>query len=115
MLTDHDGILRVNRDFLGKAEPTDVISFLYGPLPGGAEACSGEVVVNVERALEVSGGGPRCARELALYIAHGLDHLSGASDRTRAQRARMRRRELGWLREAEKRGHLDHLVDAPRR
>ena len=38
-------------------------------------------------------------RELALYLAHGCDHLTGADDATPAGRARMRRRELGWLRE----------------
>jgi ssRNA-specific RNase YbeY (16S rRNA maturation enzyme) len=35
--------------------------------------------------------------ELALYIAHGFDHLSGADDDTPARRAAMRRTEMRWL------------------
>ena len=35
--------------------------------------------------------------ELALYIAHGLDHLSGADDATYEGYRTMRRRELRWL------------------
>jgi ssRNA-specific RNase YbeY (16S rRNA maturation enzyme) len=35
--------------------------------------------------------------ELALYIAHGFDHLSGADDNTPARRAAMRRTEMRWL------------------
>ena len=40
-------------------------------------------------------GGP--ARELALYLAHGLDHLAGADDDVPARRRAMRRRETAWL------------------
>ena len=47
-------------------------------------------------------GGP--AHELALYIAHGCDHLAGEDDTTPAQRQRMRKRELRWLREVQKHG-----------
>lgn len=97
------GIRRVNREFLGHDWPTDVISFAYPPLPGH-EAWSGELVVNVQRAVETANAGQRCrpawapAQELALYIAHGCDHLSGADDATPPERLRMRRRELRWLR-----------------
>jgi len=50
-------------------------------------------------------GGPD--RELALYLAHGCDHLAGADDATPRQRAAMRRRELRWLRAA---AHADLLM-----
>jgi ssRNA-specific RNase YbeY (16S rRNA maturation enzyme) len=35
--------------------------------------------------------------ELALYLAHGLDHLAGSSDATAAGYRAMRLRELRWL------------------
>jgi ssRNA-specific RNase YbeY (16S rRNA maturation enzyme) len=78
----------------------------------------GEIVVNVERAAEAGPGhwprtrGDRSAiaRELALYIAHGCDHLCGADDASRVDRLRMRRRELRWLRAAERDGCLRGLI-----
>ncbi|MBQ3810327.1 MAG: hypothetical protein II839_05855, partial [Kiritimatiellae bacterium] len=35
--------------------------------------------------------------ELALYLAHGFDHLAGSDDATAAGYRAMRRRELRWL------------------
>ena len=42
------------------------------------------------------------AKELFLYVAHGMDHLSGADDHAPCDYAAMRRRELGWLRALER-------------
>lgn len=75
---------------------TDVISLSYAPLPGVPP--SAELVVNAERALLEGArrpGGP--PRELALYLAHGIDHLAGRDDDTPARRRSMRRRETAWL------------------
>lgn len=77
---------------------TDVISLRYAPVPGGPPGGEAEILVNVERARQEGAkraGGE--AKELALYIAHGIDHLTGADDATPEERRRMRRRELGWL------------------
>ncbi|MDD4116903.1 MAG: rRNA maturation RNAse YbeY [Kiritimatiellae bacterium] len=76
---------------------TDVVAQAYAALPGVFHATA-EMVVNAERALAEGrrrAGGP--ARELALYIAHGLDHLAGADDDTPSRRRAMRRRETAWL------------------
>ena len=57
-----------------------------------------ELVINAERALAEGrrrAGG--AARELALYLAHGMDHLAGRDDDTPARRRAMRRRETRWL------------------
>ena len=63
-----------------------------------AEGASAELIINAERAREEgrgrSGG---VARELALYLAHGLDHLAGFDDDTPKHRAAMRQRETRWL------------------
>ncbi len=99
-LLDDAGIAPVNQAVLGHAGPTDVITQRYEPIPGEPGGLVGELFVNVEQALQAA---PRRAgwsadRELALYLAHGCDHLAGADDATPRTRARMRRRELAWLR-----------------
>lgn len=110
MLTDDDGIRAVNSALFDRHRPTDVISIAYasGPHAGGQSA---EVFVNVERALAVARRAARASAELALYIAHGIDHLAGAVDRTPAQRRRMLTRESAWLRRAAADGvPVDGLV-----
>lgn len=97
MLTDDEGITRSNREFFGKDRPTDVISFRYDPIPGEEPAATGDLLVNVECAVREGAVRDGAAAELALYIAHGFDHLSGADDDTPARRAAMRRTEKRWL------------------
>ena len=106
VITDDQGIADIHERFLDDAKPTDVISFNYNNLPGQSTGSAGEIIVNVERAKKYRNP----SRELALYLAHGCDHLSGESDHTPRLRARMRRRELAWLREAEKLKLLDKLI-----
>lgn len=97
----------LNEQYFGSRRPTDVISFRYPPLPGEAPAHWGEVLVNVEQARREGTRRGGIGRELSLYIAHGCQHLTGADDATSAQRARMRRVENRWLREA---GRLNLLA-----
>jgi probable rRNA maturation factor len=111
VLTDDEGIVPVNRAYFGKDIPTDVISFAYDPLPGAEAGASGEVVINVARAVEVGPDHGGVDRELALYVAHGCHHLTGATDDTPDRREAMRRREEGWLDEAEAEGLLDGLAE----
>ncbi len=89
----------VHRGILGVEGATDVITQRYDALPPEPPGVYGELYVNVERARQAApkhrGWSP--AKELLLYIAHGMDHLSGADDQSPADYARMRRRELGWL------------------
>ena len=108
LLTDDAGISRVNCEYLHRDGPTDVMSFRYEPLPG-EEAFCGEIIVNVQRAWEKGPAYGGVSRELALYIAHGCDHLTGETDRMRRGRVRMRRRELRWLEEAGKAGLVTGL------
>ena len=85
----------------GAKGPTDVITQRYDAMPGEAEGVYGELYVNVDQALRVApkrrGWSP--AKELLLYVAHGMDHLSGADDLKPRDYDRMRRRELNWLKE----------------
>jgi len=95
----------VNRAHLGHDYATDVISFNFDPVPGEPEnEVSGEIVINVELAFRLGPDYKGPDHELALYLAHGCDHLAGADDNTPARRRQMRRRELGWIKEAKKHG-----------
>jgi len=114
-LTDDAGIAAANARLFGLNRPTDALSVPYAPMPGEAGAWRGEVFVNVQRAGQAGRGRMGPARELALYLAHACDHLSGASDRTRAGRRAMRRRELRWVAEAARKGLLRGLLPARHR
>jgi probable rRNA maturation factor len=98
LLTDDAGITQYNREFFGKDRMTDVISFRGEPIPG-EEGTSGDLIVNVECAVREGSQHDGIDAELALYIAHGFNHLSGADDNTPAKRAAMRRTELQRLKE----------------
>lgn len=118
--TDDAGIRIVNEQFLGQTDVTDVIAFHYDPIPGEDDMHTGEIVVNVERAVGYAAKGTpgdsarskahRESRELALYLAHGCDHLAGEDDHDRRGRERMRRREKRWLKKADRFNLIDGLL-----
>ena len=120
VLVGHAGMRKINGSIMGRNAVTDVISLRYDPIPG-AEGANGDVIVNVALAVAEASGttatGLRkperwdAACELALYIAHGCDHLAGAKDEHPADRRRMRRRELRWVRQAQARGLLAGLIE----
>ena len=99
VLQDDDFSAEVHLAINGAEGPTDVITQRYDAMPGEAEGVYGELYVNVDQALRVApkrrGWSP--AKELLLYVAHGMDHLSGADDLKPRDYDRMRRRELNWL------------------
>lgn len=111
LVTDDEGIAGINREHFGRSGITDVISFRYQPA-GAEKAYAGDIAINLEEAMRGSSPvrGWNAAKELALYLAHGFDHLSGADDATPAQRRTMRRRELGWLKLADREGLLRGLA-----
>ena len=95
----------VNRAHLGHDYATDVISFNFTAIPGEpADRQDGEIVINIQIARRLGPAYKGIDHELALYLAHGCDHLSGADDNTLLQRQQMRRRELRWLKEAKRQG-----------
>lgn len=111
VLTRDGHIAEVKQQVFGLDEVTDVIALRYDPIPGIEEVSTAELFVNVERAVEASARQSwDVSKELALYLAHGCDHLAGQSDDTETERNRMRRRELRWLREANALGLIDRLV-----
>ena len=90
----------MHRAIMGIPGATDVITQAYDAIPPEAPGLFGELFVNTDQALRAAPKRRRWgpAQELLLYVAHGMDHLSGADDHAPADYARMRRRELGWIR-----------------
>lgn len=90
----------MHRSIMGIEGATDVITQAYDAIPPEPPGLLGELFVNTDQALRAApkrkGWSP--ANELLLYIAHGMDHLSGADDHSERDYLSMRRRELSWLR-----------------
>lgn len=99
VFTDDEGIVPANREYFGKERPTDVISFRYDPIPGEEEGYTGDLIINVDRAMQRGLEERGADYELALYIAHGFDHLSGAEDDTPEKKKAMLDTETAWLKE----------------
>jgi rRNA maturation RNase YbeY len=98
VLLDDAGMARANAAVFGRSMPTDVISLAYPPLAVAETGWTGEVLINAERAAREGARRPGgIGRELALYLAHGCQHLSGADDAAPRDRRGMRRRENAWL------------------
>jgi rRNA maturation RNase YbeY len=90
----------MHQAIMGIPGATDVITQAYDSIPPEHPGILGELFVNTDQALRAAprraGWSP--AQELLLYIAHGMDHLSGADDHSESGYRAMRRRELSWLR-----------------
>jgi len=110
-ITDSRTIARVKSHCFEREEVTDVVAIPYAPIAGEGQGWTAEVFVNAERAQKLARRWHwSTARELALYLAHGCDHLRGGTDRTRAGRLCMRRRELRWLRVASRLLDIESLA-----
>lgn len=78
VLTDDAHIQELNRDYLHRDRPTNVISFPQqeGIGPGGEHL--GDIVISVERAAdEAQGSGMDTMERLMQLLVHGICHLTG--------------------------------------
>ena len=94
-VVDDATISELHQRFLGKDEPTDVLSFV---LEHDEDSLEGEIVVSAETA-EVTAkwyDWPT-EHELLLYVIHGMLHMVGYDDVTPEQRAGMHKAELAYL------------------
>ena len=71
---------QLNRQYLGRNRPTDVLAFAQWE--GGGERlhppCLGDIVISVERAeVQASRTGAHVNQELDLLLVHGILHLLG--------------------------------------
>lgn len=97
VLAGDDLMAEVHGEHLGDPTTTDVISYDLGD-PGPAGGPEAELYVGVEVAGRVAAErGVEPARELALYVVHGVLHLCGFDDLTDEDAAAMRVAERAVL------------------
>ena len=114
-ISDDDTIRRLNREYRGLDEATDVLSFsqryqgnwegegeppnvaeidMPSELPEGELAHLGEVIISYPQVLRQAGPGPTGYQaELDLLVAHGILHLLGYDHVEPQEQARMRAEE----------------------
>jgi len=107
IFTDSETVQKLNRDFRGVDEPTDVIAFYMLPqketeatfvLPPDGVTHLGEVIISYPQAVEqASEQGHSVNEELALLIIHGILHLLGYDHQQPEEEKRMRGREQELL------------------
>ena len=98
VLTGDAEIQALNRDFLDKDAPTDVLSFSAGEEadPETGRGYLGDVVISLPRAVEqAAAGGHAVEAEVQLLVIHGVLHLLGHDHAETEQKARM------WAAQAE--------------
>jgi probable rRNA maturation factor len=97
LFTDNAGIRRLNKRFLHRDRPTDVIAFPATRLrriDRSQKGFIGEIVVSAEMArLNSRRYGNSPDTELFLYIIHGILHLLGYDDEEKKRRLTMRKRQ----------------------
>ncbi len=87
-VVDAERMARLNRAYLGREGPTDVIAF---PAEDSEQGRCGEVILCAAvAAAQAEEGGHSLARELAILVAHGTLHTLGYRDDTPAGREQMR-------------------------
>jgi probable rRNA maturation factor len=81
----------LNRDFRGKDESTDVLSFPSAMAPGFA----GDLAISIEHArAQARALGHSVEQEIGVLMLHGVLHLMGMDHET--DRGQMRRSEARW-------------------
>ncbi len=96
VLMDDKALLHYNRTFLQHDDYTDVITFPVESSNGVA----GDVLMSYDRIRENAATfGVSAQQELHRVMVHGLLHLLGHSDKTKAKRDAMRGLEDRWLKE----------------
>jgi len=100
-VTDDDTVRRLNREYAGEDEVTDVLSFSQreGEAFVGGESLLGEVIVSYPQALRQSSGQALrqakgdVGREVERLLVHGVLHLLGYDHADTAEAGAMRERE----------------------
>jgi probable rRNA maturation factor len=88
-------LLTINRDYLNHHSLTDIITFDNSENNGWIE---GDVFISVDRVLENSiGYNVEFDEELHRVMIHGALHLVGYADKSKPQKAQMRKKEDAYL------------------
>ena len=91
VLVNDSTITKLNAQYHATPAATDILSFDYGK-------GQGELIISVEHAIgQAKRFRSTPARELVLYVIHGILHLHGYDDTTPRRRVRMRNAERRLL------------------
>ncbi len=97
---------KLNQQFLGKAEPTDVLAFPQNASRAQPDL-AGDIAICVPQALRYSRNKRKdILSELSLYVIHGILHLMDYDDTSPEEARRMTRRQNALL----KRARTDSLL-----
>ncbi len=95
-LVDDKTMAGLNRRYLGRRGPTDVLAFPFDQGPAGKDL--GEIVISVETARKVARRRKKSIKqEIYLYAVHGLLHLLGFDHKTPREAKEMRKKEIEAL------------------
>ena len=101
VITGDRGIRRINREYLGKDRPTNVISFAMseGEFGDVNPEVLGDVIISADTAArEADEGGLPFRSRLCLLLLHGILHIAGydheRSGDAEAQRMEVKEREI---------------------
>jgi probable rRNA maturation factor len=94
VFVDNKIIKKLNKEYLHKNYPTDVLAFNLKNKKSSKSILDGEIIISLDAA-------EKNARlfktsfnyETLLYLIHGILHLSGFNDRTKIQKKIMRKKE----------------------
>ena len=108
---DGRSMRRLNKRYKGSSRLTDVLSFkmgIEGDAPkrfvGAIAICPGMARKNAKVF------GTRFEEELILYVIHGILHLYGYDDMTKAERGRMSKKQSAILRKICESGGLSKVL-----
>lgn len=96
---DDDFIQKLNKDYRGKNEPTDVLSFPMKKQKFETEVTMlGDIVISVETANRQADSYKHpIILEIVFLLLHGLLHLNGYRHSNKADRKKMKDREVSIL------------------
>lgn len=95
IFTNDDILVKLNQEYLKHFTLTDIITF---NLSDSKDIVEGDIYISVERAREnAKAYGESFQREVRRLIIHGVLHLLGYKDKTKAERDEMRAREEYYL------------------
>ena len=109
IIVDNNKIKKLHKKYFNKNIITDVITFSYSPIPG-ENKFSADIVINIDLVYKEGLIRNNIDYELAIYIAHGIDHLNGNDDNSYLKRQEMHNREKKWLLKLEKNDLLNNLI-----
>jgi probable rRNA maturation factor len=98
VIGDDEWIQDLNRTYLMKDAPTDVLAFPQDAAHTVGTPLLGDVAISAETAArQAEQAGHSLEEELVILLIHGILHLTGWSDETPARRRRMMRRTTGLM------------------